>query len=97
MRRASARVNAARHLTAVALLAGRGLPGHFTPHCLRPTFASILISEDGGLIEYVSRMLGHADIRITVATYGRWLQPAGRAVNRLFPSVDAQDRAVIDT
>ena len=68
MRRASARVNAARHLTAVALLAGRGQPGHFTPHCLRHTFASIRISEDGGLIEYVSRMLGHADIRITVAT-----------------------------
>ena len=52
----------------MALLAGRGLPGHFTPHCLRHTFASIRISEDGGLIEYVSRMLGHADIRITVAT-----------------------------
>jgi len=60
-----------------------GLPGHFTPHCLRHTFASILILEEGSLIEYVSRMLGHADIRLTVATYGRWLRPASKAVNRL--------------
>ena len=65
------------------ILKKAGLPSHFSPHSLRHTFASILISEDGGLIEYVSRMLGHTSITITVSTYGRWLKPAGRAVNRL--------------
>jgi integrase len=49
---------------------------HFTPHCLRHTFASLLLVE-GTDVYYVSRMLGHASIQETVDTYGRWL-PANR-------------------
>jgi integrase len=36
-----------------------GLPLHFTPHCLRHTYASLLIS-DGVSPAYVQRQLGHA-------------------------------------
>jgi integrase len=48
---------------------------HFTPHGLRHTFASLLL-QAGIDVYYVSRMLGHADIGLTVATYGSWLNPS---------------------
>jgi integrase len=51
-----------------------GLP-HFTPHGLRHTFASLLL-QAGVDVYYVSRMLGHADIGLTVNTYGSWLNPS---------------------
>ncbi len=46
------------------------LPPHFTPHSLRHTYASILISE-GKPIPYVQAQLGHASITLTVDTYGK--------------------------
>ncbi|MEY4527140.1 MAG: hypothetical protein RL768_859 [Nitrospirota bacterium] len=49
------------------------LPQHFTPHCLRHTYASILVSE-GVSVAYVQEQLGHASIDLTVSTYGRWLK-----------------------
>jgi integrase len=49
---------------------------HFTPHSLRHTYASLLLTA-GVDVYYVSRMLGHASISETVDTYGRWL-PANR-------------------
>jgi len=60
-----------------------GLPRHFSPHSLRHSFASILLS-DGVSPAYVQRMLGHASIKLTVDTYGKWL-PIGNkaAVDRL--------------
>src|SRR5690349_8296861 len=48
------------------------LPPHFTPHCLRHTYASILLAE-GKLSVYVRTQLGHASIALTVDTYGKWL------------------------
>src|SRR5690348_3242620 len=48
---------------------------HFTPHGLRHTFASLLL-QAGVDVYYVSRMLGHADIGLTVATYGSWSNPS---------------------
>jgi integrase len=57
----------------------------FTPHGLRHTFAALHLQE-GTDMYYVSRMLGHADIGLTVGTYGAWLQPNRR------PAVDALDR-----
>jgi integrase len=53
------------------------LPPHFTPHCLRHTFASLLLS-DGVSPAYVQRILGHSSIKPTVDLYGRWLPMANR-------------------
>ncbi len=60
-----------------------GLPCHFTPHCLRHTYASLMLQQ-GEPITYVQRQLGHASIQLTVDTYGKWL-PMGnkQAVDRL--------------
>ncbi len=44
----------------------------FTPHGLRHTFAALHL-QAGTDVYYVSRMLGHADISLTVHTYGAWL------------------------
>ena len=56
---------------------------HFSPHCLRHTFASLLLQQ-GESPAYVQRQLGHASIQLTVDTYGKWL-PLGNkaAVNQL--------------
>jgi integrase len=57
-----------------AVLGAAELPAHFTPHCLRHTFASLLLS-DGVSPAYVQRMLGHSSIKLTVDLYGdgfRW-------------------------
>jgi integrase len=59
------------------------LPLHFTPHCLRHTYASILLAE-GTPAPYVQEQLGHASIELTVSTYGRWLKKkAPGALDRL--------------
>jgi integrase len=59
------------------------LPTHFTPHCLRHTYASILLA-DGVSPVYVQEQLGHATIELTVSTYGRWLKKrASGALDRL--------------
>ena len=49
------------------------LPLHFTPHCLRHTYASILLAEGVSPV-FVQEQLGHATIELTVSTYGRWLK-----------------------
>ena len=56
---------------------------HFSPHCLRHTYASLLLQQ-GESPAYVQRQLGHASIQLTVDTYGKWL-PIGnkRAVDQL--------------
>ena len=59
------------------------LPAHFTPHCLRHTYASLL-PQQGESIVYVQRQLGHASIQLTVDTYGKWLPMGNKAaVDRL--------------
>ena len=55
-----------------------GLPDYFSPHCCRHSYASILLSEDGGRLLYVQEQLGHASIQETVDTYGKWLRKDGR-------------------
>jgi integrase len=42
-----------------------------TPHGLRDTFASQLLSA-GVQLAYVSNQLGHADVAITARSYARW-------------------------
>lgn len=54
------------------------LPPHFTPHCLRHTFASILLA-DGKSPAYVQAQLGHKSIAMTVDTYGKWLPKGNKA------------------
>jgi integrase len=61
----------------------------FTPHGLRHTFAALHL-QAGTEVYYVSRMLGHADISLTVHTYGAWLQPDRRS------GLDVLDRAPAD-
>ena len=59
------------------------LPLYLTPHCLRHTFASLLLQQGESPV-YVQRQLGHASIKLTVDTYGRWLPMGNRAaVDRL--------------
>jgi integrase len=60
-----------RHVFTRILKRG-GLPRHFSPHCLRHTFASLLLQRGESPV-YVQRQLGHASIKLTVDTYGRWL------------------------
>jgi len=49
------------------------LPLHFTPHCLRHTYASLMLQAGESPI-YVRRQLGHASIKLTVDTYSNWLR-----------------------
>ena len=60
------------------ILKAAGLPGHFSPHCLRHTYATHQLAA-GESIYYVQRQLRHADIRMTVGTYGSWLPAGDRA------------------
>ena len=56
---------------------------HFTPHCLHHTYASLML-QAGESPVYVQRQLGHASIKLTVDTYGRWLPMGNKvAVDRL--------------
>jgi integrase len=65
------------------VLKAAALPLHFTPHCLRHTYASMLLA-DGVSPAYVQEQLGHATIELTVSTYGRWLKKkAPGALDRL--------------
>ena len=60
-----------------------GLPLHFTPHCLRHTFASLMLQQSESP-QYVQRQLGHSSITLTVDLYGKWLPTGNKAaVNRL--------------
>jgi integrase len=69
--------------TMARALKAAGLSEHLTPHCLRHTYASLML-QGGESPAYVQRMLGHASIKLTVDTYGKWL-PMGNpaAANRL--------------
>jgi integrase len=60
------------------VLKAADLPMHFTPHCLRHTFASLLLQQ-GESPAYVQRQLGHASIQLTVDTYGKWLPMGNKA------------------
>ena len=66
------------------VLVAAGLPSHFTPPCLRHTFASLLLQQ-GESPQYVQEQLGHASLSLTTDTYGRWLpkKPIFGGVNSL--------------
>lgn len=54
------------------ILAKAGLPSHITPHGMRHTFASILLSK-GESLQFVQKQLGHSSITLTSDVYGSWL------------------------
>ena len=65
------------------ILKAVGFPLHFSPHCLRHTFASLLLQQQESPA-YVQRQLGHSSIKLTVDTYGKWLPMGNKAaVDRL--------------
>src|SRR5262249_15082668 len=68
------------------------LPGHFSPHSLRHTFASLLLQQ-GESPAYVQRQLGHASIQLTVDTYGKWLPLGNKAAVDQLDAPAATDRA----
>jgi hypothetical protein len=81
-----------------SLLRKAKLPLHFTPHCLRRTYASILLAEGVSPV-YVQEQLGHATIELTVSTYGRWLKKrAHGALDRLdqLPNFDHGSKVVAE-
>jgi len=55
------------------VLKAADLPGRFSCHSLRHTYASMLLAA-GVSPAYVQEQLGHASIELTVGTYGRWLR-----------------------
>ena len=64
------------------------LPAHFTPHCMRHTYATLLLS-DGVSPVYVQQQLGHASIGVTVNRYGKWIRVAEKAADRLDDTASA--------
>ena len=73
-----------------SLLKKAKLPLHFTPHCLRHTYASILLAEGVSPV-YVQEQPGHATIELTVSTYGRWLKKRAPGVlDRLDMSLNSE-------
>ena len=54
-----------------------GLARRMSPHTLRHTYASVLVSA-GAPLEWVRRQLGHSSIRLTADLYGRHLPMTGR-------------------
>jgi hypothetical protein len=57
----------------------------------RPPFCSTA----GTDVYYVSRTLGHADITLTVHTYGAWLKPHRRTAVDVLDRTDAADVAEV--
>jgi hypothetical protein len=56
----------------LALAYARAKVSRLSPHAFRHSFGSILLSA-GESPEFTSRQMGHADLKITISTYGRWL------------------------
>jgi len=66
------------------------LPLHFTPHCLRHTYASLMLQQ-GESLKYVQKQLGHGSIELTADTYGDWLPMGNKAaVDRLDSGTEYQ-------
>jgi integrase len=74
-----------------------GLPMHLTCHGLRHSYASLML-QMGEPLQYVQRQLGHASIRMTADTYGRWLPTDNRgAADRLGVALALQETGQDDS
>ena len=70
------------------------LPAHFTPHCMRHTYATLLLG-DGVSPVYVQQQLGHASIGVTADRYGKWIRVAEKAADRLDDTASAALNEVV--
>jgi integrase len=62
------------------------LSDHFSPHCLRHTFATLHLinATDEGDLLWVSQQLGHKSLAFTQTVYGSWLRKKNpKAADRL--------------
>jgi integrase len=80
------------------VLSRAGLPTYHTPHHLRHTFCTLLLS-DGVPVTYVMTQAGHRSIDTTVRYYGRWIPKSDRSLierlcDRLSPARAALAAAV---
>jgi integrase len=63
------------------------LPAHFSPHCLRHTFATLHLI-DGADPLWVKQQLAHRSVAFTGMVYGHWLRKRDqRAAARLAEAV----------
>jgi integrase len=69
-----------------------GLADHYSPHGLRHTYASLLLS-NGVPVQYVKEQLGHASIALTVETYGSWLRAKAPGAADLLDKLDTAAQA----
>jgi hypothetical protein len=63
--------------------------GHWSPHDLRHTYASLLL-QNGENPKYVQQQLGHATLSLTTDLYGKWLR--ARPTHGGAASLDPQPR-----
>src|SRR5207237_7880206 len=77
-------------------LKAASLPPHFSPHCLRHAFASLLLQQ-GESPAYVQRQLGHASIQLTVDTYGKWLPMGNKAADDALDTPAADPQTLLQT
>ena len=63
---------------------------HYIPfHCLRDTFATLLLMANVPLT-YISEQLGHKDPSVTVEHYARWLPGSNREAMDVLPGPDVE-------
>jgi integrase len=76
------------------VLKGAGLSAHHSPHSLRHTYASLLLS-NGESLKFVQEQLGHSTIQLTADLYGKWAkaEPMRGGANYL----DAMTRGQTDS
>lgn len=67
-------------------LAHARMPLRYGPHTLRHSYASINLAA-GESVYYIQKQLGHADIRMTVNTYGSWLPAGNREASNRFSAL----------
>ena len=72
------------------LLKHASLPTTLSPHCLRHTYA-ILMIQAGAPLTYIRDQLGHSSIKVTVDHYARWLPRSDKTyVDRLDQSSEQE-------
>lgn len=66
------------------ILTAAGLPGYYSIHCLRHTYATHLLKASGFNLRLVQEQLGHSSVRITEVYTKLIGSDVKQAVNRLY-------------